>query len=466
MKHFINAGRAVCILMVILGLFVAVQAKPDVEDKNPDAEDKKADQKTDKVEKTAEAKKAPEVERTPQEIWRDNLYKAYLKADWPTFDRLAKKSHKNMRKLKSKDKRTIKYIRGAARVHRPKWWKNCRSTCNKSFKVKIWKKKFVANYVPTGMLGMQGVFIDPDDGKLKVVVTWRPTYVDSRKKFTNEAMEDAYGMWVYGAEKHGFKMGTMAETVAWHELGHNYVSISLPQAHVIRLYNNYESLYTHLQELYADVTALYHASTPSRLFTLMFRGDGLRNYDEMECHTRAAHAIGAIILSKVLEQPEKWPSLHFPGKIPEEDVERKTIIYMYRHIDPNWTVQEDMTFRKFIEKWIRSKGDAALRSKGKLTLPNKKIFWIMASDDRDEQPKRDAWVKKKLEALIKSGRADDPEIVKKDTEEDGVSKYMSRSLLKKLREAKEESEKKKAEKKKAEKKKAEKKEPDAEKDED
>ncbi|MBT3198989.1 MAG: hypothetical protein HN350_03645 [Phycisphaerales bacterium] len=47
-----------------------------------------------------------------------------------------------------------------------------------------------------------------------------------------------------------------------------------------------------------------------------------------------------------------------------------------------------------------------LRSKGKVTLASRLSFMLMVSDDRTWQAKRDKWVKTKLEAIIKSGRAD------------------------------------------------------------
>jgi len=396
----------------------AVSEKETASKKENVSEKETASQKESASEKKAASKKAEiKSEKTPAQIWRDDLIKVYLSANWVEYDKLIKKSPKHMGRLKGKERKTVLDIRSAVRVHRPKWWKKCRSSSNVSFKVKMWKRRFPANYMPTGILGVQAP-IDIVSGRLVIIVSWRPTHVDSKKKFSNEKMREDYGLTVHGAEDHNFTMGTMAETIVWHELGHNFVSISMPASRIIKFYMNHTALYSHLQELFADMTALYHASPPSRLFTLMFRRGCLKDYDDMECHTRGAHAIGAILLARVLEEPEKWPSLHFPGKVPEKDIERNTIIYMYRHIDPKWTIEEDVNLRDLVNKWLLRRGDYALKSKGKLILPNKKIFWIMATDDRDEQPKRDAWVKEKLEAMIKSGRADDPKIVEKDAEED------------------------------------------------
>ena len=48
---------------------------------------------------------------------------------------------------------------------------------------------------------------------------------------------------------------------------------------------------------------------------------------------------------------------------------------------------------------------------------------LMVSDDRANQKKRDAWVKTKLEALIKSGRADKTAQVKKRSHESRIEPY-------------------------------------------
>jgi hypothetical protein len=151
---------------------------------------------------------------------------------------------------------------------------------------------------------------------------------------------------------------------------------------------------------------------------MRFRLMNLVDYDENDVHTRGcAHGVGALLLAKILEEPEKWPSFHFPGKIPEQDVERMAIFYLYRHVDPGWTLDEDRRLRDFIHKWIRARGESALRRKGRVSLPNGETMMLMAGEDRRYQRKRDQWVKQKLEAIIDSGRADDPKVFEKDMQD-------------------------------------------------
>ena len=295
----------------------------------------------------------------------------------------------------------LAYIPRTLKAYRPLWWKNMRSSSNVSFKATLWGRTLTANFMPSEMLGgMRPVEIR--NGKLMVIVSWRPSMIDNPKP--------AKG---YLAERHKLTKAAIGEAIGWHELGHNYISYFLPLKHVMELYENHERLYYHLQEFYADMTSLYHCSPGGRMALLFTRVDGLERYDESGEHDRAAHAIGALILANVMAYPNKWPSFHFPPKVPDKEIELNTIFYLYEQIDPNWTINEDKAFRLIVQKFISTYGSKVLRMKGMVTLPNRLSFMLMVSDDRTHQKKRDAWVQKKLESLIKSGRADKTAQVKK-----------------------------------------------------
>ncbi|MDH3584061.1 MAG: hypothetical protein OER86_07590, partial [Phycisphaerae bacterium] len=210
------------------------------------------------------------------------------------------------------------------------------------------------------------------------------------------------------AKKHGFTLGHIAEVIVWHELGHNYISKFLPTEQVIALYENHHLLYGHLQELYADLTSLHHSSPPARKVAMMFRLSELSHYDPAESHTRAAHAIGAIFLAKVLAHPERWPSVHLPPKVPRRNVELNLIRYVYETLDADWTFTEDEAWRGYVNSWIRSYGRRPLSrsTKGMIHMPNKLKMNIMAADDRAHQAERDRWLAERLRAAISSGRAD------------------------------------------------------------
>jgi hypothetical protein len=288
----------------------------------------------------------------------------------------------------------LAYIPGTIRIYRPRWWRNMKSSSNVTFKAALWGRPLTANYVPSDMLGgMQAVGVR--GGKLVTIVSWRPNMIDNPKP--------AEG---YLAERHKLTKAAIGEAIGWHELGHNYISYFLPLKHVMVLYEKHSKLYYHLQEFYADMTSLYHSSPGGRLALMFTRLEGLNRYRESQEHDRAAHAIGSLILTNVLMAPKKWPSFHFPPKVPEKDIELSTIRYLYEYIDPNWTINEDKALRVLIKKFISINGSRVLRSKGMIALPSRIPFKLMVSDDRSYQVKRDAWVKGKLEDIIKSGRAD------------------------------------------------------------
>jgi hypothetical protein len=357
--------------------------------------------------RAARAEKAKEGKALAA-AWHVEVVDAYMSADWDAYDEIIKAAPKHRRGMIPDQRKDIAYIRSATKIHRPTWWSKCRSGSNVSFPASIWGRKFTANYMPSSMLGMMAP-VAIRHGKLMVLVSWKPNYVDSTKEYSDSG---SVGLRVEGYKKHEFTMAHMAEAIVWHEMGHNYVSITLPLKHVLRMYVKHRMLYSHLQELFAEVTCLYHASPPARLFMLKMRQINLRDryYDDSRAHDRScSHAVGSLILAKVMAKKELWPSFHMPGKVPEKNIERNVIYYMYSKLPKRLTLAEDKMLREYMSKWAKAHGSATLRSKGKAKLDNRQTFALMGTDDRSHQKKRNAWVKKKLAALIKAKQTDDPE---------------------------------------------------------
>jgi hypothetical protein len=124
-------------------------------------------------------------------------------------------------------------------------------------------------------------------------------------------------------------------------------------------------------------------------------------------HTRAAHAIGSLLLSHILADPARWPNFRLPTEVPKQDIERNAILYVYKHVAPGYTLAEDRALRELVGQFIRKQGGSVLRKKGLLELPSGLEFKLLTSEDRTNQPKRDAWVKARLEKAIASGLAKD-----------------------------------------------------------
>ena len=337
----------------------------------------------------------------------DELVQSYLNNEWEALEKQALQIRRHQRFLDREQRQDIAYIKKSINDFRPKWWRKCSSSSNISFKAELWNRPLLANYMPSGALGFQAVQAEgtyrknrqgqyePVITKLNVIVTWKPGLVNSLTPASGKL-----------AEIQEVRLGDLGEVIVWHELGHCYITNYLPMDHVIELYSNHGMLFSHLQEFYADLTSIYHASPRARRVALMLRLDGLDRYDEGEEHDRASHAVGSLILHEILSNPDDWPSFHFPPSVPKQQVELNTIIYLYEHMDRNWSLKEARALRELAQEFISKSGEKTLRSRGVLPLPNDLSMSLMVGQDHELQAKRDRFVAEKLKALISSGRAD------------------------------------------------------------
>jgi hypothetical protein len=339
----------------------------------------------------AEAKNE-QAATTEAQMCYEKLEDTYLHFEAEAWDAAYKASLKFAGSFTAKQRADIAYMRKAAQEYRPAWWKNTKSSSSVSFQAVIWGKPFPANYMPSGSLGGQQVVYDPVAEKFHVVVTWQPHMVDSTKILEGDA-----------AAAHLMTEGNEAEAIIWHELGHNYVTLGFDVNQLSELYTKYQILYTSLQEFYADMTALYHCSPPGRKATFLIRISGLHWNNVNDEHVRGALGIGSFLLATILSDPAKWPSFHLPTTVPESEVERKCILYMYEHLDPKYTLDEDRNLRDLVGRLIQTRGATIFRSKGTIPLPNRLEYKITPSEDRDLQTKRDAWVAAELKKAIDSG---------------------------------------------------------------
>jgi len=332
---------------------------------------------------------------------------AFMANETEDMFHLVRAAQRDARELTGQQRRLLAKISRASRSMPPRWWDSTRSTSNVSFKADMWGRAFEANYVPSDRLGMQAP-IGIRGQHLIVVVTWRPSTVDSPRPL---------GGWL--AEKHGLTEGDLGEVIVWHELGHNYITLNLKWRQVHELYKHHRILFTHVQEFYADLTALRHASPPAARTALMFRLRELSDYNVRSAHARAAHGLGALLLAEWLENPDDWPMVHFPPAVPERNVELETIRYVYEHFDPRWSPTEYFALQDFVDDWVRRHGDRVLRGRGEIRLPNGERMMLTEPDDRDHQSKRDEWVAAKLRKIIDDGRADTLEQAKTADAEPG-----------------------------------------------
>ncbi len=406
----------VLVHVIFAGLLSAVLLIPSVTAWGQATQPAPSGQSAPDGEDTADTSDAPEAADTPDDPMADlrkqagqayeDLVKSYLTNDWDAVKEQARMIRRHQRFLDRDQRRDVMYIQKNYKDFSPKWWYKCASSSNISFKARLWNRPLMANYVPTRQLGAQAVQavyeVRQIRGvrrrvlvRLNVLLTWKPNLIDSPQPGAGKL-----------AEIHGMRLGDLGEVIVWHEMGHSYITNYLPLNHVVELYNDHAMLFSHLQEFYADITALYHASPRARRVTLMLRLEGMDRYDESEQHARASHALGALVLHEVLANPDDWPSFHLPPAVPKQQVELNTIIYMYEHMDPNWSLAEARALRELAQSFIKRSGEKTLRARGVLPLPDKLSFSLMAGQDHKRQAQRDEHVTQRLESLIASGRAD------------------------------------------------------------
>ncbi len=320
------------------------------------------------------------------------VVRAYMQADWSAVETLLDHAGRHAKYFNYRQQDDVKYIRGSLEEHRPAWWKHTRSRRPVTFPATIWGKTFKANYIPSRLLGMQAVVGIGRDGKLAIIVTWRPGLVGSDKPIPGTY-----------PEAHGLKEAHLAESICWHELGHNYISQGLPAGQVLTLFREHRMLFSVLQEFYADMTALHHCSPAGRKVGLMVRAKTIWQNNLRDPHVRAAHGVGAFLLARILCEPEKWPSFRLPPRLPDRDAERYAIVYMYTHLDPGYTLAEDRAIRRLVGQFLTRYGASVLRKRGTLPLASGKTFKFIPSEDRKHQPLRDAWVRRRLASIEPGG---------------------------------------------------------------
>lgn len=334
-----------------------------------------------------------------------NRYEAaYLSHKMEEVQEMYPEIRSKQRHLSREKQAAVRHMNEYAPKYRPKWWQGTKKQEKNSFKAEIWGKGFWANYVPSRELGLQAVYPKEEFNRktgewevvdLTILVTWKPLMVDSA--------ETAGGKL---AKIHGYTLGDIAEVIVWHELGHNYITETISTKDNVQLYDRYSDLYSTMHEYFADLAAIYHGTPRARKVAIQFRLEELDYYTKDSSHCRGAHGIGAIIITDMLMNPDKWPSVHFPPSVPKQQVEINTIIYVYENLPVKWTAEEDIRLQQLAEEFVLKHGKKTFKSKGEIPLPNRLKFKLMIGEDGENQSKRDSWVRDRIEELISDGRAD------------------------------------------------------------
>ncbi|QQE10850.1 hypothetical protein JD969_15270 [Planctomycetota bacterium] len=324
---------------------------------------------------------------------------AYLTNDWKKVGELKGKMRGLSKYLKPNEKQAVLKAMSYDKIFRPNWWKKAANSTPVSFKVSMWERNFTANYVPDEqVVGKQMYLSRVQNGQLKEiipVVSWRPQYIGSKTPAVG-------GL----AVKHKLTMGDYVEVIVRHELGHNYITNQLPAKGVLELLQRHSWTFSVLQEFYADLTALRHSTPKAMRIVCWARLNEMDLGNHQIPHMRASMGIGFVLLHEFLSHPDKWPSIHFPKEVPDGDVLLNTLKYVYSHWDKEWTLIEDIQLREYISKYIRANGQKVFKARGTIKMKGAS-FGMLLANDRELKETREKWLRKQLEKIIKSERADD-----------------------------------------------------------
>jgi hypothetical protein len=312
----------------------------------------------------------------------------YMRGKWDALPAALKAAERQPTLLTPQQRLDLAYMRRTAAEFRPTWWNSCKSSVKVSFQARIWDRPITANFVPADKPGWSAN-ADTHRKTITVTISWQPGMVDDTKEVEGEL-----------AKRHGLASGDIGELLVWLHLGYNYMLNALPLDQVTLLFTDHKLLFDHVQDFYALLTCVYHCSPRARLATFMLELGPLGIKSDRESQVRAACAMGSIFISEVLADPSKWPSVHLPPTVPDKNVEQATIAYVLENLDAGWSLAEDRAFRELIHNFMTAKGEQVLRGRGEVVLPSKLTLKLVATDDRDLQKKRDAWV---AERLTKAG---------------------------------------------------------------
>ena len=309
----------------------------------------------------------------------EEFVRAYLDSNWSELKALERKIVRLGVHLTARQRSDVAYVRKTAPTYRPSWWKACKGTRKAKFRATVWRRPILVNYAPANKPNMQPSV--NERRQIEVTVSWNPSRVDSTGKVGKDP-----------GKAHGLTHGDEAEVHIWQLLGHSYMPVTLPARTVATLYNDHRHVFDHVQYFYATATGVYHSSPRARRAAMLIAMNGLKGYGGDEAYLRSCCAISSLFVATVLADPAKWPSVPLPDKPPAGGAERKTAMHMLEKLSPEWTLAEDRALREAVR---------ALRSRGRVQLPNKTVFMLMKPDDAAAQAQRNAWVRKQLEKTRK-----------------------------------------------------------------
>lgn len=340
---------------------------------------------------------SPEDKQRAEQLY-NQLVDAYLHGKWAELAEAQRALSKAKGFLSAQQREEVTYVRQAAAKCRPAWWQACKSTRKTVFTPTIWNRAVPVPYEPGDKTSFQfGV----KGRRVVFSVSWNPSDVESDAPASDEALA-----------RHGCTKGDQTEVNIWRLLTHNRLLAAMPPASVIEIYSRQSEqrlAFEHFKEFRAKVEILKNCSPSARRMEMVMILAGFTNRESDNVDARTRRALGHMFLAEVLADPSKWPSVRLPNRGPQKDLLRSIAMSIKTKINAKntWTIAEDRALREAAERFCRANGQNVLQT-GKVVLPNRKTFMLMAQADRPFRAERIAWLRERLEATIGGRQPDTP----------------------------------------------------------
>lgn len=302
---------------------------------------------------------------------------AYLSANWDELDEALKA--KELNALTGSKKLDVAYVKTATAETRPAWWKTAKAGKEVNIRTTIWGRPLVADYVPADKPNLNMNFTNE---KWDFKINWPPTEMDNK----NHA-------------EHGFTKGELCNLTIWQTLGCAYAYSTVNTMDLVRMNDSEKQRLAVQVELMGNLAGAYYGDPRARRWAFYL---GMHFYQDKYAKAQnvmARKTLGAFFIAEVLSNASKYPSIKFPEKLEAAKAEEKLGLAVHQHIEKNgWTLAEDRQLRESLLKFTNSastvfKSNTLNLPGGTLSLDNKA--------DATHMQKRDAWVKKQFDRVVK-----------------------------------------------------------------
>jgi hypothetical protein len=319
-----------------------------------------------------------------QALYQD-ISSAYLEGRW---DELAKwfkdKSPREMASLTAEQRADVTALRHVLAECRPEWWEMTKAGGQVGIRSGLWGRPFETLFDPAGKSSTSMSVVN---NRVTTTVTWAVADMDNPQH-----------------AEHGFSKGDLCNLDIWARMG---MAATWSQIPLQSLGNLSEADKTHLlryQDFRGNVTGTYYGTPRARrwgafLYLLMWKDA----YAKMPTRN-SRKAVAAVLLAEIMAAPAKYPSLPLPKSVPAENTEEKLAEHYRDWIEKHdWTLAEDLALRRAILAFATANEPTVLRTQ-RVVLANKLSVSFDPEADAALRRKRDAWLKGRLEAALKSDR--------------------------------------------------------------